>query len=450
MSKLFNIVDRFIPEEVFQNSMDEIARAREFIMMMAFTQFATLFFAIRNYGKVDSITFILQVVSVVVTFLSYLLFRRTKNYILSLNITVLFVFAFLLHGNLHAGGLHSPGILWLSSMAFVAILVSNQFWSIFWAVLFASWGVFLYFAPKWGIIEIDYSLDPEHATTAKMLGLIGSTLMVSIISSVSEQNRRKNVKVLEEKNKEIQNLVRTLSHDLATPLSVLQMTGERLIRHDDIQNTNLLKLILRMEKASHHMKEIIENVRHFHAITTGKAQLQLEFVDLESVLSDVLMLFHEKLKYKNLILELKLEKNLPHIRSEKRSLLYHVLNNLISNSIKFSPNDAKIEVSGFTEGKQVVLQIRDYGIGIPEKILNILFDSNKKTTRPGTLGEVGTGFGMPLVKAYLDYFGAEIKIKSWTLEDIQPGKDSQSTGTLIEMRFGTEVERQNKSLKSAA
>ena len=70
---------------------------------------------------------------------------------------------------------------------------------------------------------------------------------------------------------------------------------------------------------------------------------------------------------------------------------------------------------------QIILTMTDDGIGIPESILTKLFDDEAKTSRPGTEGEPGTGFGMPIVKSYMDLYEGRIevlsKVKDETTED---------------------------------
>lgn len=61
---------------------------------------------------------------------------------------------------------------------------------------------------------------------------------------------------------------------------------------------------------------------------------------------------------------------------------------------------------------KVVATIRDQGLGIPALLLEDLFDATKKANRPGTSGEKGTGFGLPIVKAYVEKFGGMIKVDS--------------------------------------
>ena len=88
------------------------------------------------------------------------------------------------------------------------------------------------------------------------------------------------------------------------------------------------------------------------------------------------------------------------ILAEKVSLSNNVVNNIISNSIKFCDNNGTIEIVAKRDADQILLTMRDEGSGIPESILTKLFDDAATTSRPGTEGEPGTGFGANRKKLY--------------------------------------------------
>ena len=106
-----------------------------------------------------------------------------------------------------------------------------------------------------------------------------------------------------------------------------------------------------------------------------------------------------------------------YVLAESTSLSNSVINNLISNSIKFVHRDSelRIEVKSLDDVVHIILS--DKGIGIPKYLLKDIFNSNIKTTRTGTFGEVGTGFGMPLVKAFVEQYGGKISVESNDIKD---------------------------------
>lgn len=106
-------------------------------------------------------------------------------------------------------------------------------------------------------------------------------------------------------------------------------------------------------------------------------------------------------------------------KSEKileQTLIFQVLNNLISNCIKFNNRGGKIDIFSNQKKELVFLHIKNNGVGIEAERLLKLFEESKSTSTIGTEGEHGTGFGMTIVKMVLNRFHAKIEIKSSTDE----------------------------------
>src|SRR5690606_31651961 len=95
--------------------------------------------------------------------------------------------------------------------------------------------------------------------------------------------------------------------------------------------------------------------------------------------------------------------------------------NIISNAIKFSPNGSHLNITVYPVSKNIVkLEFKDNGIGIPDSILTGLFNLKKKTSRSGTNGESGTGFGMHIMKSFVEMYGGSVKVESKVSNDDVP------------------------------
>ncbi len=117
---------------------------------------------------------------------------------------------------------------------------------------------------------------------------------------------------------------------------------------------------------------------------------------------------------------------------DRPSFSSSVLNNLLSNAIKFSPKKGRIEIEAKKKKNKIILTIRDYGNGIPADLLADIFDPSKPTSRPGTDGETGTGFGMPLVHRFMQRYNGTIEIESEVMTE-----DSKNHGTLIKLTLNS-------------
>jgi hypothetical protein len=83
--------------------------------------------------------------------------------------------------------------------------------------------------------------------------------------------------------------------------------------------------------------------------------------------------------------------------------------NLLSHAIELSYPDSTIAVTGTRQSDETTIRLADQGIGIPPAMMANLFDLEAKTTRTGTNGEPGTGFGLRTVKQFVDLFGGQME-----------------------------------------
>jgi signal transduction histidine kinase len=205
---------------------------------------------------------------------------------------------------------------------------------------------------------------------------------------------------MKEKSAENENIIRILCHDLATPLMVVKFLASRLEEK-------------KIEEITESAMDIAQHVRNMMALEHGKSKLELVPVKLIAALKASLNIMQVKLEEKEI--ETFFNSGLLSevmVYSEEKSLVHQVLNNIISNAIKFSPEGSHILFKLKIESNQVFLTIKDNGVGIPKDLIPDLFNKYVKTSRLGTNKEKGTGFGLPLVKTYINIYGGEIFVDS--------------------------------------
>lgn len=214
-------------------------------------------------------------------------------------------------------------------------------------------------------------------------------------------------------------LVRILSHDLKNSLNVIQAYAKK------IQHEKILSSSLNMIEMIHHVEEII-------ALEGNKKEIVVYPVDVVEVIKKAIELFSEKIieKKVDILFLNKTQEEQVLIKAEKTGLLNQVLANLISNALKFSFENSKITIILEKGWNMAWVKISDTGIGIPQNMIGDLFNKYKKTTRPGTKQEKGTGFGLPLVKTYVELFGGNIEVNSTEKTDI-----STDHGTTFVLTF---------------
>jgi signal transduction histidine kinase len=90
--------------------------------------------------------------------------------------------------------------------------------------------------------------------------------------------------------------------------------------------------------------------------------------------------------------------------------------------------------------------LRDEGIGIPGELLENIFNPGASTSRPGTAGEEGSGFGMPLVKQYMGYYGGSIMISSKSEEKFP---DEHGTEIQLTLKKGQSLMKKNTANRNS-
>ena len=227
--------------------------------------------------------------------------------------------------------------------------------------------------------------------------------------------------LLENSNKHRMQLLHMLSHDLANPIGAIKSVCEICYEEPDPETIAEYHSMV-MDSAERSIG-IINLVRKLEALETGKLKLELSPINLKNCIETSLQVLEKRYREKNIDFTIGVPADL-FVEAEYHSLGNSVFTNLFSNAVKFSPPGSKVIVKAVEERQQVRITVSDRGIGIPSTMREELFDISAKTNRPGTEGEEGTGFGMPLVKSFVEHFGGEIRVDSTTQDE-----DPENHGT---------------------
>jgi two-component system, OmpR family, sensor histidine kinase VicK len=88
--------------------------------------------------------------------------------------------------------------------------------------------------------------------------------------------------------------------------------------------------------------------------------------------------------------------------------LLQVVNNLVSNAIKFSPDDSTVVINVEERVEDVIFSVKDVGVGIPESLQSLIFDRKTVAARTGLEGEKSIGLGLSITKILVDRMGGRI------------------------------------------
>lgn len=223
---------------------------------------------------------------------------------------------------------------------------------------------------------------------------------------------RKKQMELEKLNREKDQFLRVVNHDIKSPLNGIISSAHYLKNLWDGDREQLNKFLSMIElsgrKLVQYTGELVSN-----AIERADSQLNLDQVKVDELVLDLIDIYTPLAKAKNISIKTSFKTPTSFsLDSEKFKL---VISNLISNALKFSKENDVISVNvKIVPGKIKTLKciVEDSGIGIPEDFISTIFTKNKKTQRQGTQGEISTGMGLPIVRQYVSLHNGEIELKS--------------------------------------
>lgn len=265
-------------------------------------------------------------------------------------------------------------------------------------------------------ISADYTKNLENQVAIRTMQLSESQLQLNVaFENLKAKNSQIESLLVSNKSK-----LSSLVHDIANPLQVVgfhfKQLSDSLVADPDVS-----KRIQKIQLAISSITQIMNEAKANHALDTNLETGVLTKVNFNQVLGESLELFQHKLEAKRIQVKLDVPMSAPvMVYGNAGWLKNQILSNVISNAIKFSPNGGIIQISvGCTEATQgkVLFRIKDDGKGVSENMKDKIFDLNQLTSTIGTNGEIGTGFGLPIVRQYLQLMGGRICL----VEDQLPG-----------------------------
>lgn len=230
------------------------------------------------------------------------------------------------------------------------------------------------------------------------------------LATLHRELSRKNLE-LEKLNAEKNRFLGIAAHDVRSPLSIVLNYAEFLEEDigDQLSEENL-KFLRNIKVASNFMINLINNLLDISAIESGKFDIQLEALDLSSLARNTIELNRLFARKKHIDLVADIQPT-PSILADPGKI-EQVLNNLISNAIKYSHEKTTVTVSLSSDEQMIRVTVRDQGQGIPKAELETLFQPFQKTSVRSTAGEKSTGLGLAIVKKIIEAHHGSVGVES--------------------------------------
>jgi len=191
--------------------------------------------------------------------------------------------------------------------------------------------------------------------------------------------------------------VANISHELRTPLSIFHGNLETLLEPGDLDEDETRHIYEVMKRHSDRLNLLVNDLLSLARLESKEAKLQLAEIKLRDFLEDVTGDWAKRLAGKNLRLELEVPDDFPTVHADERRL-EEVVHNLLDNAVKYSHQNGRILIQAGAPDQEVMLSVRDEGVGIAANDLPRIFERFYRADRARSRELGGTGLGLSIVK----------------------------------------------------
>ena len=207
--------------------------------------------------------------------------------------------------------------------------------------------------------------------------------------------------------------LQNLSHELKTPIFAIQGYVDTLLSgalHNEAVNTRFLQSTSRNVDR---LVNLLDDLDEIARLESGQLKLNKKNFIIQELLKDVYESLFLKAKEKNIRFATKKGCELPLAVFADKEKIRQVLTNLVDNAIKYSNDNDLVEASFYNvDGKHVLIEISDEGVGIPEEHIPRIFERFYRTDLARTRKEGGSGLGLAICKHIVEAHGQNIHVRS--------------------------------------
>ncbi|HJW16848.1 MAG TPA: ATP-binding protein, partial [Flavisolibacter sp.] len=227
------------------------------------------------------------------------------------------------------------------------------------------------------------------------------------------EQRSREIEILKNNEAFRKEFLQNLSHEFKTPVFAIQGYVDTLLQGAS-ENPETRKRFL--EKAAKNVERLVVLIRDLDEISkleTGEIKLLKQSFVIQDLVKEVFENLSWKADQKNISFSFKKGCEKPLVVFADREKMRHVIQNLVDNGIKYGRNDGSVVASMYdTDGKNVLVEISDDGIGIPEKYLDRIFERFYRTTEGRNKDATGTGLGLAICKHIIEAHGHTLHVRS--------------------------------------
>lgn len=209
-----------------------------------------------------------------------------------------------------------------------------------------------------------------------------------------------------------EDFMNAVSHDLKTPLTLMQLYGETLLYHEDLSEEDRRTYSQIIVRQSKRLTNLIDQVLDLSRIEKAHKRYSLQEGDLAPVVAQTVEDYGQHLRQQGFSVKTYIAHGVPHVRFDENAVSQAVMN-LLDNARKYSRDSKSIAVRLWSEDGQVILEVEDHGIGIPKELQKEVFQPFYRVKPSnGSPRRRGHGLGLFLVWHTMHAHGGKIEVKS--------------------------------------
>jgi signal transduction histidine kinase/CheY-like chemotaxis protein len=228
--------------------------------------------------------------------------------------------------------------------------------------------------------------------------------LVNLQRDLAKQNR-----ALERLNEEKNTLLGIAAHDLRNPIASIKGHAALLLE-SELEPRQRERALQAIGRASEHMLTLVNDLLDVSVIESGRLELRRERCDLGELLARRVEFFQLLGERKSIRVVTSIEPGL--VLAVDPGRIEQVIDNLISNAVKYSPHGSSVEVRARREERGVVIEVRDQGPGLTEEDQRRLFGTFQRLSARPTGGEKSTGLGLAITLRVVRAHGGSIAVES--------------------------------------
>lgn len=250
----------------------------------------------------------------------------------------------------------------------------------------------------------DNTIFPSEIVT-KLININGQKRIIAYLRDITVRKEyEKSLKESESKLKELNaskdKFFSIIAHDLRNPVNVILNFIKLLYnRYDELNSDDIKNILKDLQGSAVSTSELLENLLHWSRSQRGKIDFKPELIDMAELAYNSTYIYNHQAKQKNINLKSSIKENT--LVFADKNMIDTIIRNLVTNAIKFTPNDGEINIYAVEHDNHWDICIADTGVGISEEDQSKLFRIDIAHTTIGTNLEKGTGVGLILCREFV-------------------------------------------------